>query len=189
MFGTADSVILVDCQLIKLKGSKIGENVIGGFAGATADSLTLFERLETQLDEHSAVELAKQWRTDKFLRRPNAVMVVADADISLTITGDRDVLEPPDGIVAIGSGGPYATAAARALIDLPSMDAEAIALKAMKIAADCCIYTNHNLTMERTITAQDSHNNTFACSSKSCDTRSSHGEVTTSIVPASLDLH
>ncbi|MCO5563625.1 hypothetical protein L7F22_017272 [Adiantum nelumboides] len=187
----ADGQVTLGSEVVKpnvRKVRRIGENVIGGFAGATADSLTLFERLETQLDEHSAVELAKQWRTDKFLRRLDAVMVVADADISLTITGNGDVLEPPDGIVAIGSGGPYATAAARALIDLPSMDAEAIALKAMKIAADCCIYTNHNFTMERIITAPDPHKS-FLCSSKSCDTQISHGEGTTSIVPTSLDLH
>lgn len=154
----ADGQVTLGSEVVKpnvRKVRRIGENVIGGFAGATADALTLFERLENQLEEHSgqltraAVELAKQWRTDKFLRRLDAVMVVADSDISLTITGNGDVLEPHDGVVAIGSGGPYAIAAARALIDLPNMDAETIALKAMKIAADSCIYTNHNFTMER----------------------------------------
>ncbi|KAI5058148.1 hypothetical protein GOP47_0026318, partial [Adiantum capillus-veneris] len=162
---------------------------------ATADALTLFERLENQLEAHSgqltraSVELAKQWRTDKFLRRLDAVMVVADADISLTITGNGDVLEPHDGVVAIGSGGPYATAAARALIDVPNMDAEAIAIKAMKIAADCCIYTNHNFTLERIITLPDSNGKTLPCDSRSCDTQISHEEVSTSVVPTSLDLH
>lgn len=102
----------------------------------------------TQLTR-AAVELAKAWRTDKFLRRLDAVMVVADSEISLTITGNGDVFEPHDGLVAIGSGGPYAIAAARALIDIPNMDAEAIAQKAMKIAADSCIYTNHNFTIEK----------------------------------------
>jgi ATP-dependent HslUV protease subunit HslV len=95
------------------------------------------------------VELAKAWRSDKFLRRLDAVMVVADAEVSLTITGNGDVLEPYDGVIGIGSGGSYALAAARALLDLPDMDAETIARKAMKIAADCCIYTNHNFTIER----------------------------------------
>lgn len=100
------------------------------------------------------MELAKAWRTDKFLRRLDAVMVVSDADISLTITGNGDVLEPYDGVIGIGSGGSYASAAARALIDLPDWDAEAIAKKAMKIAADCCIYTNHNFTIEQIDVAQ-----------------------------------
>ncbi|XP_024523343.1 uncharacterized protein LOC9637040 isoform X1 [Selaginella moellendorffii] len=152
-----DGQVTMGAEILKpnvRKVRRIGENVIGGFAGATADAFTLFERLETKLEEHpgqltrAAVELAKAWRTDKFLRRLDALMVVADAEISLTITGTGDVLEPYDGIVGIGSGGSYASAAARALMDLPDMDAEKIARKAMKIAADCCIYTNHNFTLE-----------------------------------------
>lgn len=127
-------------------------NVIGGFAGATADAFALFDQLEMKLEAHpgqltrAAVELAKLWRTDKFLRKLDAVMVVADKQHSLTITGNGDVLEPNNGIIAIGSGGPYALAAARALVDLPDWDAAAIAEKAMGIAADCCIYTNHNFS-------------------------------------------
>nr|PNR40855.1 hypothetical protein PHYPA_018258 [Physcomitrium patens] len=156
-----DGQVTLGNEIIKpnvRKVRRLGANVIGGFAGGTADSFTLFERLETKLEEHSgnvwqltraAVELAKAWRTDKFLRRLDAVMVVADAEISLTITGNGDVLEPYDGVIGIGSGGSYASAAARALIDLPDWGAEAIAKKAMKIAADCCIYTNHNFTIEQ----------------------------------------
>eukprot|EP00245_Coleochaete_scutata_P004449 TRINITY_DN1707_c0_g1_i1.p1 TRINITY_DN1707_c0_g1~~TRINITY_DN1707_c0_g1_i1.p1 ORF type:complete len:273 (-),score=58.07 TRINITY_DN1707_c0_g1_i1:302-1120(-) len=153
----ADGQVTMGNEIIKpnvRKVRRLGDNVIGGFAGATADAFTLFERLEAKLEEHpgqltrAAVELAKAWRTDKFLRRLDAVMVVADADISLTITGNGDVLEPYDGVIGIGSGGSYASSAARALIDLPYMDAETIARKAMKIAADSCIYTNHNFVME-----------------------------------------
>lgn len=153
-----DGQVTLGSEIIKpnvRKVRRIGETVIGGFAGATADSFTLFERLENKLEEHpgqltrAAVELAKAWRSDKYLRRLDAVMVVADSEISLTITGNGDVLEPYDGVIGIGSGGSYASAAARALIDLPNMDAETIALKSMKIAADCCIYTNHNFTIER----------------------------------------
>jgi ATP-dependent HslUV protease subunit HslV len=134
------------------KTRKIGEHVIGGFAGATADALTLFERLETKLEEHSGqltrscVELSKMWRLDKYLRRLDAALVVADHNQSLQITGNGDVLEPHDGIIAIGSGSPYALAAARALIDQPNLDALAIARKAMQIASDACIYTNDNYT-------------------------------------------
>ncbi|KAG0627723.1 hypothetical protein M758_2G223200 [Ceratodon purpureus] len=160
-----DGQVTLGNEIIKpnvRKVRRLGANVIGGFAGGTADSFTLFERLESKLEEHSgqltraAVELAKAWRTDKFLRRLDAVMVVADAEISLTITGNGDVLEPYDGVIGIGSGGSYASAAARALIDLPDWDAEAIAKKAMKIAADCCIYTNHNFTIEQIDVAQRS---------------------------------
>jgi len=128
--------------------------VIGGFAGATADAFTLFDRLENKMEEHpgqltrAAVELAKNWRNDKYLRKLDAVMVVADAEVSLTITGGGDVLEPHDNIIGIGSGGPYALAAARALIDIPGMSAMDIASKAMKIAADTCVYTNTNFTIE-----------------------------------------
>lgn len=128
--------------------------IITGFAGATADAFTLFERLEAKLESHpgnlvrAAVELAKDWRTDRYLRRLEAIMAVADEKVSLTITGNGDVLEPEDGIIGIGSGGNYALAAARALIDRDDLDAEAVARKAMAIAADICIYTNNNLTIE-----------------------------------------
>ena len=127
--------------------------VIAGFAGATADAMTLFERLETRLEQfpnqltRACVEMAKDWRTDRYLRRLEAMMIVADKDISLVLTGTGDVLEPEHGVVAIGSGGNYALAAARALMDT-DMDAEAIARKAMGIAADICVYTNGNLTVE-----------------------------------------
>ncbi|KAL6783715.1 HSLV1 [Auxenochlorella protothecoides x Auxenochlorella symbiontica] len=137
------------------KTRKIGEHAVGGFAGATADAFTLFERLEGKLEEHTgqltraAVELAKMWRMDKYLRRLDAALVVADKNQSLQITGTGDVLEPHDGIISIGSGSPYALAAARALIDVPGMDALTIAQKAMRIAADACIYTNHNTSTLR----------------------------------------
>lgn len=127
--------------------------VIGGFAGSTADAFTLFERLEAKLERYpgqltrAAVELAKDWRQDRYLRRLEAMMIVADRDVTLILTGTGDVLEPNDGIAAIGSGGNYALAAARALADT-EMDAEAIARRAMKIAADICVYTNDQLTVE-----------------------------------------
>jgi ATP-dependent HslUV protease, peptidase subunit HslV len=127
-------------------------SIMAGFAGATADAFTLFERLEAKLDKHpkqltrACVELAKDWRTDRYLRRLEAMMIVADADTTLILSGNGDVLEPSDGIAAIGSGGNYALAAALALKD-QDMDAEAIARKAMSIAADICVYTNHNLTL------------------------------------------
>jgi ATP-dependent HslUV protease, peptidase subunit HslV len=128
--------------------------IITGFAGSTADALTLLERLEAKLDRHpgqltrAAVELAKDWRTDRYLRRLEAMMAVADAEVSLLVSGNGDVLEPDDGLIGIGSGGPFALAAARALIDVEGMSAEAIARKAMAIAADLCVYTNDHLTLE-----------------------------------------
>ena len=128
-------------------------SVIGGFAGATADAFTLFERLERKLEQHqgqlmrSAVELAKDWRTDRYLRNLEAMMIVADKDVSLILTGNGDVLEPEAGIAAIGSGGNYALAAARALVDYEA-DAETICRKAMAIAAEVCVYTNDRLTLE-----------------------------------------
>ncbi len=131
-----------------------GGAVIGGFAGATADAFTLFERLEAKLDQHpgqlmrACVELAKDWRTDRYLRRLEAMMAVADASSSLILSGTGDVLEPDDGVIGIGSGGTYALAAARALIDVADLDAEAIARKAMGIAAGICIYTNENIVIE-----------------------------------------
>jgi len=127
--------------------------VIAGFAGATADAFALFERLEGKLEQHpgqlsrACVELAKDWRTDRYLRRLEAMMAVADASVSLILSGTGDVLEPEDGLIGIGSGGAYALAAARALIDQP-LDAEAIARKAMAIAAGICIYTNDKITVE-----------------------------------------
>jgi ATP-dependent HslUV protease subunit HslV len=129
------------------------QSVIGGFAGSTADAFTLFERLEAKLERHqgqltrAAVELAKDWRQDRYLRRLEAMMIVADVDVTLILTGNGDVLEPKDGIAAIGSGGNFAQAAAMALIDQP-LDAEAIARRAMAIAAEICVYTNDNLTLE-----------------------------------------
>jgi ATP-dependent HslUV protease subunit HslV len=131
--------------------------VIGGFAGATADAFTLFERLEAKLEQYpgqltrAAVELAKDWRTDRYLRRLEAMMIVADKDVSLVLTGTGDVLEPEQGVMAIGSGGNYALAAARALAD-SDKDAETIVRRALDIAADICVYTNRNVTLE-TLTA------------------------------------
>ncbi len=128
-------------------------DVIAGFAGATADAMTLFERLEAKLEQYpgqlmrACVELAKNWRTDKYLRRLEAMMIVADAQTTLVLTGNGDVLEPEAGIVGIGSGGNYALAAARALAD-SDLSAEEIVRKAMGIAADICVYTNNNLTVE-----------------------------------------
>ena len=129
-------------------------SVIGGFAGATADAFALFERLEAKLERHSgqllraAVELTKDWRTDKYLRNLEAMMIVADRDATLILTGNGDVLEPFEGVAAIGSGGNYALAAARALREYED-DAETVARKAMKIAADVCVYTNDQLTIEK----------------------------------------
>jgi len=128
-------------------------NVIAGFAGATADAFTLLERLEAKLEQYpeqlarAAVELAKDWRTDRYLRHLEAMMLVADKNVSLAITGNGDVLEPEFGVMAIGSGGNYALAAARALIDTDT-DAEQIARKAMEIAADICVYTNRSILVE-----------------------------------------
>ncbi len=130
-----------------------GEKVIAGFAGATADAFTLFERLERKLEQYrgqlmrAAVELAKDWRTDKYLRNLEALMIVADADTLLVLTGNGDVLEPEGGIAAIGSGGNYALAAARAL-DAYEDDAEQMARKAMQVAADICVFTNDRVTVE-----------------------------------------
>jgi ATP-dependent HslUV protease subunit HslV len=128
--------------------------ILAGFAGSTADAFTLLERLEAKLERHpgqltrACVELAKDWRTDRYLRRLEAMMAVADAEVSLVVTGIGDVLEPEDGLIGIGSGGTFALAAARALIDLDGLSAEAIARKAMAIAADICVFTNRNLTIE-----------------------------------------
>lgn len=138
----------------KLRRLGSGGGVIAGFAGATADAFALFERLEGKLEQYpgqltrACVELTKDWRTDRYLRRLEAMMAVADKDVSLILSGTGDVLEPEDGIIGIGSGGTYALAAARALVDVPDMDAEAIVRKSMAIAARICVYTNEKLTLE-----------------------------------------
>jgi len=131
-----------------------GGAILAGFAGATADAFTLLERLEAKLErypdqlERACVELAKDWRTDRYLRRLEAMMAVADRTRSFTLTGNGDVLEPEDGIIAIGSGGNYALSAARALIDIDGLNAEDIARRAMRIAGDICVYTNHSVRVE-----------------------------------------
>ncbi len=146
------TVIKANARKVRRLGKD--HSVIGGFAGATADAFTLFERLEAKLEQHpgnltrACVELAKDWRTDKYLRRLEAMMAVADKDVSLILTGNGDVLEPEDGIIAIGSGGNYALSAARALIDMDNMEAIDVAKKSMKIAAEICVYTNENLIIE-----------------------------------------
>lgn len=134
---------------------KLGDgSIIGGFAGATADAFTLFERLESKLDQYpnqlmrACVELAKDWRTDKYLRRLEAMMIVIDKNISLVLTGNGDVVEPEDGITAIGSGGNFAISAARALATIDGLEAEEIVRRSMKIAADLCVYTNNNIIVE-----------------------------------------
>ncbi|HYQ94017.1 MAG TPA: ATP-dependent protease subunit HslV [Burkholderiales bacterium] len=130
------------------------DSILAGFAGGTADAFTLFERFEAKLEKHqgnllrSAVELAKDWRTDRMLRRLEAMLAVADRESSLIITGMGDVIEPELGLIAIGSGGPYAQAAARALLENTQLDAEAVVRKALSIAADLCIYTNQQVVVE-----------------------------------------
>ena len=139
----------------KVKRLGSDQSVITGFAGSTADSFALFERLESKLEQYTnqlkraCVELAKDWRTDRYLRRLEAMMIVADKNISLLISGTGDVIEPDDGILGIGSGGPYAISAAKTLIKNTDLDAEKIALEALNIAADICIYTNHNIIIEK----------------------------------------
>ena len=137
----------------KVRPLGTGHNVIAGFAGATADAMTLFERLEGKLEQYptqltrACVGLAKDWRTDRYLRRLEAMLIVVDSSASLILTGTGDVLEPEGGVIGIGSGGNYALAAARALMDT-DMDAEEIARKSMAIAAEICVFTNHNLIVE-----------------------------------------
>jgi ATP-dependent HslUV protease subunit HslV len=137
-----------------------GDKVIAGFAGGTADAFTLFERFEGKLEKHSgnlvraAVEMAKDWRTDRVLRRLEAMLVVADKQSSLLISGNGDVIEPEHNVAAIGSGGPYAQAAARALMENTDLDARTIVERALTIAADICVYTNHHLTLEELEAAQ-----------------------------------
>ncbi|TMJ16754.1 MAG: ATP-dependent protease subunit HslV [Alphaproteobacteria bacterium] len=149
------TVIKPNARKVRRLGAKDqnGGGVIGGFAGATADAFTLFERLERKLEQHhgqlmrAAVELAKDWRTDKYLRNLEAMMIVADKEVTLVLTGNGDVLEPGSGVAAIGSGGNFALAAATAIYEYEE-DPETIARKAMAIAADICVYTNGNLTVE-----------------------------------------
>jgi len=153
-----DGQVTLGQTIIKANARKVRRladgSVIAGFAGATADAFTLFERLEAKLEQYrgqlmrAAVEMAKDWRTDRYLRRLEAMMAVADKNVSLVLTGTGDVLEPADGLIGIGSGGNYALAAARALIDRDDMDAEAIARRAMKVAADICVYTNEQVVVE-----------------------------------------
>ncbi len=152
-----DGQVTIGQTIVKANARKVRRlgkgDVIGGFAGATADAFTLFERLEGKLEQYpgqlkrAAVELAKDWRTDRYLRRLEAMMIVADKEISLVLTGTGDVLDPEAGVMGIGSGGNYALAAARALLDGP-LEAEAIVRKALDIAADICVYTNRNVTIE-----------------------------------------
>jgi ATP-dependent HslUV protease subunit HslV len=152
-----DGQVSLGATVIKANARKVRRlgkgDVIGGFAGATADAFTLFERLEAKLEQYpgqlqrACVELAKDWRTDRYLRRLEAMMLVADAATTLVLTGTGDVLEPERHVMGIGSGGMYALAAARALVDQP-LDAEEIARRAMAIAADICVYTNTNLVVE-----------------------------------------
>ena len=154
-----DGQVSLGPTIVKANARKVrrigeGGSVIGGFAGSTADAFTLFDRLEAKLERYpgqllrSAVELAKDWRTDRYLRRLDAMMAVADRQVTLIITGNGDVLEPSDGIAAIGSGGNYALAAARAMIDRDDLDAEELAYRALRIAADVCVYTNENIIIE-----------------------------------------
>ena len=153
-----DGQVSLGNTVLKSKAKKVRKiekrNVIAGFAGSTADALTLFERLEAKLEKHAgnltraAVELAKDWRTDKYLRRLEALMAVADKEKSFIISGTGDVLEPEDGIIGIGSGGNYALAAAKVLMDT-DMSAEEIAKKSIKVASDICVFTNNNVSIEK----------------------------------------
>ena len=132
-----------------------GDKIIAGFAGGTADAFTLFERFEGKLEKHggnlqrAAVEMAKDWRTDRYLRRLEALLLVADPELTLMISGNGDVMEPENGVIAIGSGGPFAQAAARALVDNTELSAVDVVEKALHIAADICVFTNHTLTLEK----------------------------------------
>ena len=154
-----DGQVSIGQTIVKGNAKKVrrlgkGGEVIAGFAGATADAFTLFERLEAKLEQYPAqltracVELAKDWRTDRYLRRLEAMMAVADKQHSYTLTGQGDVLEPEDGVIAIGSGGNFALAAARALMTVEGLEAEEIARRAMKIAGDICVYTNYSVIVE-----------------------------------------
>ena len=153
-----DGQVSMGNTVVKSTASKVRKiekrDVVAGFAGSTADALTLFERLEAKLEKHAgnlpraAVELAKDWRSDKYLRRLEALMAVADKENSFIISGTGDVLEPEDGIIGIGSGGNYALAAAKVLIET-ELNAEEVARKAIKVASDICVFTNNNVTVEK----------------------------------------
>ena len=145
---------IMKANVKKVRRLGLDNSVIAGFAGSTADAFALFERLESKLDQYknqlkrACVELAKDWRTDRYLRRLEAMMIVADKDVSLLLSGTGDVIESDDGILAIGSGGPFALSAAKALIKNTQMNAKEIAKESLNIAADVCIYTNHNIVIE-----------------------------------------
>ncbi len=145
---------IMKANVKKIRKLGVDNSVISGFAGSTADAFALFERLESKLDQYknqlkrACVELAKDWRTDRYLRKLEAMMIVADKEVSLLLSGTGDVIESDDGILAIGSGGPYANSAAKALIKHTSMNAKEIATESLNIAADICIYTNHNIISE-----------------------------------------
>ncbi len=145
---------IMKANVKKIRKLGIDNSFISGFAGSTADAFALFERLESKLDQYknqlkrACVELAKDWRTDRYLRKLEALMIVADKEISLLLSGTGDVIESDDGILAIGSGGPFANSAAKALIKHTSMNAEEVAKESLNIAADICIYTNHNIISE-----------------------------------------
>jgi ATP-dependent HslUV protease, peptidase subunit HslV len=153
-----DGQVTVGATVMKHNAKKVrkmyNDKILAGFAGATADAFTLFEKFEAKLEQYrgnltrAAVELAKDWRTDRVLRRLEALMIVADIERSFILSGNGDVIEPENGIAAIGSGGPYALSAARALMDHTSLDARAIVSEAMKIAGEICIYTNKEITIE-----------------------------------------
>lgn len=158
----ADGQVSFGNTILKSTARKLrtlsNKSIIAGFAGSTADALTLFERLEAKLEKHagqlvrSAVELAKDWRMDKYLRRLEAMLIVADKQNILILTGNGDVVEPEDGIAAIGSGGLYALSAAKALMSIENnLTAEEIALKSMHIAADICVFSNHNIILEKVV--------------------------------------
>ena len=146
---------IMKANVKKIRKLGVDNSVISGFAGSTADAFALFERLESKLDQYknqlkrACVELAKDWRTDRYLRKLEAMMIVADKEISLLLSGTGDVIESDDGILAIGSGGPFANSAAKALIKHTSMNAEEVAKESLNIAADICIYTNHNIVSEK----------------------------------------
>lgn len=159
MAMAGDGQVTLGSTVIKGNARKVRRigpsgSILAGFAGATADAFTLLERLEAKLErypnqlERACVELAKDWRTDRYLRRLEAMMAVADAEHSFTLTGNGDVLEPEDGIIAIGSGGNYALSAARALLTVDGLNAEEIVRRSMKIAGDICVYTNHSVRIE-----------------------------------------
>ena len=146
---------IIKSTVKKVRRVGVDESLIAGFAGSTADSFALLERLDSKLEQHTnqlkraCVELAKDWRTDKYLRRLEAMMIVADKKEILLLSGTGDVIEPDDGVLGIGSGGPYAISAAKALLKETNLNAEKIALKSLNIAADICIYTNHNIILEK----------------------------------------